>query len=362
MITKLGIKGFKSIKDQVVDLAPINIMIGGNGIGKSNFIASFTFIRNLYEQNLQNYVLAEGGAGRLLYMGKKETDSISFDLFFAERNRNEHNRFIVVLKEAHDTLFIEHIETSLFNSSQFDMHLYDTNQKESSFKATNKVQTYYISRILSDLDVYHLHDTGDRSPMKGNCNINDNVSLRSNGANLAAFLYYLKEKYPKHFARIERTVASVSPFFAGFNLAPNRLNEEVIQLEWKQKGARDNYFNAYQLSDGTLRFICLVTLLLQPTPPQTIIIDEPELGLHPIAIRKLSDLIIQASEKSQIIISTQSVNLVDNFRPEDILVVDRKDNAAVFQRQDTESLSRWLEDYSLGEIWEKNIIGGQPLN
>ena len=121
------------------------------------------------------------------------------------------------------------------------------------------------------------------------------------------------------------------------------------------------YFNAYQLSDGTLRFICLATLLLQPNLPQTIIIDEPELGLHPVAVNKLAALIKKASAKTQIIISTQSVNLVDNFGPQDIIVVDRKDNATVFNRLDAESLDVWLKDYSLGEIWEKNVIGGQPL-
>lgn len=139
---------------------------------------------------------------------------------------------------------------------------------------------------------------------------------------------------------------------------PNRLNEQLIQLEWKQAGAVDTYFNAYQLSDGTLRFICLATLLLQPNLPQTIIIDEPELGLHPVAVNKLAALIKKASAKTQIIISTQSVNLVDNFGPQDIIVVDRKDNATVFNRLDAESLDVWLKDYSLGEIWERMSLAG----
>ena len=156
-------------------------------------------------------------------------------------------------------------------------------------------------------------------------------------------------------------VQAVSPFFEGFALTPDRLNPKLIQLEWKQRGVEDAYFNAYQLSDGTLRFICLATLLLQPEPPQTIIIDEPELGLHPMAINKLSALIKKASDQSQIIISTQSVSLVDNFNAEDIIVVDMKNNASQFRRLDNEKLAVWLEQYSLGEIWEKNLIGGQPF-
>ena len=163
-----------------------------------------------------------------------------------------------------------------------------------------------------------------------------NVSLKNNGANIAAFLYYLKEKHPKHFTRIEKAVASVSPFFEGFCLMPNRLNEQLIQLEWKQKGAVDTR-NRHHHHIG-----------------RTII---EELGLHPVAVNKLAALIKKASREAQIIISTQSVNLVDNFEPEDIIVVDRKDNATVFNRLDSENLAHWLEDYSLGEIWEKNVIG-----
>ena len=348
MINKIVVKGYKSIKEQAVELLPI--------------------IRNLYEQNLQNYILTKGGADCLLYMGKKETEHIVFDLFFAKRDQEAHNRFIVKLKEAQDSLFIERVETAFNSGGVWHGQLDEANRQESSFKNDYAGQAFYVNSLLREFEVYHFHDTGDhfhdtgdRSPMKGKCNIEDNISLKSNGANIAAFLYYLKEKFPKHFARIEKTVASVSPFFDGFNLMPNRLNEQLIQLEWKQAGAVDTYFNAYQLSDGTLRFICLATLLLQPNLPQTIIIDEPELGLHPVAVNKLAAMIKKASAKTQIIISTQSVNLVDNFEPQDIVVVDRKDNATVFNRLDTESLEVWLEDYSLGEIWEKNVIGGQPL-
>lgn len=361
MIQKIEIKGYKSIKEQIVDLFPVNILIGGNGIGKSNFISTFTLIRNLYEQNLQNFILSKGGANSLLYMGNKETDHISFDIFFAERDKDAHNRFIVNLSEAQDTLFIKHIDTAFCSGNTWHTQLHETNKKESSFKYDHTGQAFYVNSLLREFEVYHFHDTGDRSPMKGKCNINDNISLKSNGANIAAFLYYLKEKHPKHFMRIEKTVASVSPFFESFNLMPNRLNENVIQLEWKQKGATDTYFNAYQLSDGTLRFICLAALLLQPKLPKTIIIDEPELGLHPVAVNKLAALIKKASKEAQIIISTQSVGLVDNFEPEDIIVVDRKDNATVFNRLDPETLKHWLDEYSLGEVWEKNIIGGQPL-
>ena len=121
------------------------------------------------------------------------------------------------------------------------------------------------------------------------------------------------------------------------------------------------YMDATNLSDGTLRFIALTTLLLQPDPPQTIIVDEPELGLHPAAINMLAGLIKKAAaNRIQVIIATQSVNLVNCFEPEDILVSDRENGATIFKHLDLDSLGTWLNDYNIGTIWEKNIIGGQP--
>lgn len=151
----------------------------------------------------------------------------------------------------------------------------------------------------------------------------------------------------------------LAPYFERFDLKPDRINSETIRLEWKEKGS-DTYFNAKHLSDGTLRFIALTTLLLQPEAPQVIIIDEPELGLHPFAINKLAGLIKKASANTQIIISTQSVNLVDNFEPEDIITVDREDGQSVFKRQSSEALKDWLIDCSISDLWDKNVIGGRP--
>jgi predicted ATPase len=192
--------------------------------------------------------------------------------------------------------------------------------------------------------------------------LNDNHYLRRDGSNLAAFLYYLKLKEPKHFKRIELMVKSIAPFFERFDLEPNFLNENKIELEWKEKGHPDHYFNGYHLSDGTLRFICLATLLMQPNPPETIIIDEPELGLHPVAINKLAAMVRKASEKVQVIISTQSTNLIDNFEPEDIIVTDRENNGSVFKRLKSEELSTWLEEYTLGDLWGQNKLGAQPYS
>lgn len=197
--------------------------------------------------------------------------------------------------------------------------------------------------------------------MRSSANINDNRFLKTDGSNLPAFLYMLQEKYPKTLKRIELTIRSVMPYFGNFALAPSLLDESQINLQWNDMENNEKYFDANDLSDGSIRFIALATLLQQPVLPKVIIIDEPELGLHPTAIVKLAGMIKSvASRDCQVIISTQSVNLINNFDAEDIITVDRKDKQSTFNRLNSETLQSWLADYSLGELWTKSVINGQP--
>ncbi len=223
-----------------------------------------------------------------------------------------------------------------------------------------KKVVHYVFELMQKFLVYHFHDTSITAKMRQDSDINDNRYLRRDAANLAAFLYMLKEKYPEHFRKIEDTIKIIAPFFEKFNLEPLELNKERIKLEWKQVGT-DQYFNANHLSDGTLRMICLITLLLQPNPPDTIIIDEPELGLHPAAIQLLGSMIKSLAAKGkQIICSTQSVTFINQFEPEDIIVVERNNGESVFKKLEKNKLNDWLNEYSLGELWEKNVLGGRP--
>jgi predicted ATPase len=189
--------------------------------------------------------------------------------------------------------------------------------------------------------------------------VDDNRFFRPDAANLPAYLYWLQEKHPVQFRYIEEHTRLVAPFFDRFVLAPLKRNEGKIKLEWRHKGS-DAYFDGYSLSDGTLRFICLATLLLQPDPPALILLDEPELGLHPFAIRILAEMLEAASQKVQVILATQSVTLLDNFAPKDIIVAENDGRGSIFKRLDEAELEGWLEDYSIGELWEKNVLGGLP--
>ena len=197
--------------------------------------------------------------------------------------------------------------------------------------------------------------------MRKTAKVNDNDFLRADGANLAAFLYYLKEKHSDSYSLIQRTVQRVAPFFDDFQLRPLKLQPDTIRLEWRHKNS-DQYFDASSLSDGTLRFITLATLFLQPVEhrPSAILVDEPELGLHPYAIEMVASLIRQASIDTQVIVSTQSSLLLDHFEPDDVLVANRVNGGTQVARLDSKHLGRWLTDYSLGQLWEKNELGGRP--
>jgi len=219
---------------------------------------------------------------------------------------------------------------------------------------------YLNSRVFSGRRP-HVHDTSITSKMRKTAQLNDNGFLQPDGSNLPAFLYLLQEKYQESYRLIRGAVQRVAPFFDDFILRPDPLNEETIRLAWRHKNS-EQYFGASALSDGSMRFIVLATLLLQPDRfrPSVILVDEPELGLHPYAMALLASLIKQASQTSQVIVSTQSSVLLDHFEPEDVLVAERAGGGTRLTRLESPRLKAWLEDYSLGQLWEKNELGGRP--
>ncbi|PSJ17702.1 AAA family ATPase [Nitrosomonas supralitoralis] len=361
-LNTISIKGFKSISSIEVKLGAINVVIGPNGSGKSNFIGVFSFLHSIREGHLQDYVIKAGGADKVLHFGTKITNNLQIHIKFED----ERNQYRINLQPTDADELVPESEWVYFWDKRNYSEPYKEGiariGKEASISApSSKKVANYVREHLDRWRLYHFHDTSSSSPMKKTMDINDNRYLRPDGSNLAAFLYFLREKHNTSYSLIRRTVQRVAPFFDDFQLEPQQLNSEKIRLEWKHKGS-EAYFDASALSDGTLRFIALATLFLQPIhyQPSVILVDEPELGLHPYAITLLTSLIRQASVNIQVIISTQSSILLDHFQPEDVLVADRVDGGTQFTRLDPVKLDGWLQDYSLGQLWEKNELGGRP--
>ncbi len=365
-IHHLTIRGFKSIRRlEQFELRKLNILIGPNGSGKSNLVSYFRMLAELVEERLQLWVSQQGGADRVLSLGVKNTPSFESCAEFGP------NQYKFVLNPGIDGSFSFAEEQLYYKGDHlakegvwYPLH---SGHKEARIKEVSKEKYRYSTiagycyKSISEWKVYHFHDTGDTAGMKRLGSVQDNEYLRPDASNLAAYLYRLLNEKPSVYDEIRKTVRLAIPFFDDFTLKPQPLKtgEEQIRLLWRQKES-DYPLWPSQLSDGSLRFICLVTALLQPVPPSTIIIDEPELGLHPYAITLLGALLRSASKRMQVIVSTQSVPLLNEFSLSDLIVVERENDETVFKRLDEQDFAAWLEDYSIGELWEKNILGGRP--
>jgi predicted ATPase len=354
-LSKLVLSGFKSIAHCDLEIGSLNVLIGANGAGKSNFIGFFRLINRVLDSQLQVYVSDAGGPDAVLHFGRKKTEALKADLYFGN------NGYKFTLKPTQDNRMMFAHEALWWNvhgdwqSASGHFESYAEEQK-------GKTLIYnHVVPAMRSWRVYHFHDTSPSALVKQVHSINDNEYLRDDARNLASFLYRLRHHHEAHYKRIVKSIQMVAPFFGDFHLRPTLNNKETIQLEWTESG-QDIPFAASALSDGTLRFICLATLLLQPEEfvPTTILIDEPELGLHPFAIAMLGAMIKATAQKHQLIISTQSVELVNEFEAEDLIVVDKQDGASTFKRPDEAALNEWLSEYSLGELWKKNLLGGRP--
>jgi predicted ATPase len=364
-LERITIMGFKSIRElRGFELRQLNVLVGANGAGKTNFISLFKLLNHLIDKRLQIFVAQSGGVNSFLHFGRKMTSQIEIDLEFGDTNIA--NGYHVGLSPSTKGNFVIawencrfHNRTAYQNPLEYPSLGQGHEETRLPEAAGSAEPARYVMNTLLRWKVYHFHDTSENARVKQIGDIGDNAIFRPDAANLAAYLYFLQNQYPIHYQRIVETIRLVAPFFDDFVLRPLAENQNKIRLEWREKKS-DDYFDASYLSDGTLRFICLTTLLLQPSLPSLVIIDEPELGLHPYAINLLADMLHSASTKAQVIVSTQSVPLVNQFMPEDVIVVGREGDQSEFRRLNVENLVEWLEEYSLGELWEKNVIGGRP--
>ena len=364
-LSNLSIAGWKSIQklDPPLELGPLNVLIGANGSGKSNLVSFFKLLHELEGERLQTYVGQSGGADSLLHLGSKITQQVQAFLEFKVDAGTVQYK-LGLAYAASGALLIQ--------SEQFISHadggmvaLGDGGYLESRLRLW-AASPHWLVRTISDLlrqfRVYHFHDTAPTARIRQEGYIEANQSLYSDGGNLAAMLYLYQQTKPMIYRRIAATVRHIMPMFDDFVLVPQRLNPKNILLNWRKRGS-DYLFGPHQLSDGSLRAMALIALFLQPVEdlPALIVVDEPELGLHPDAITIIAGLIRAASLKTQVILTTQSTTFLDHFEPEEIIVVDDEQGRSTFRHLDSDGLREWLEDYTVSQLWEKNVLGGGPI-
>lgn len=363
-LKSLSVSGYKSIKEDTIVLGALNVLIGGNGVGKSNWISVFKFLREIVEGNLQLSV-STTGARNLLYKGGKEVASISIKAVYEEPSSNGslENSYDIKLNVTDEDNLVFAYENTYFHRKPDYINALPrplgSGQSESKLSQSRKHVSGWVFDDLTSYSIYHFHDTSASANVKQIQDIEDNKVLYRDAGNLAPYLYWMKQKFPDNFDAIESAVRQIAPFFDKFELSPSKNNAEKIRLEWREKGWEQN-LNPHLLSDGTLRFICLATLLLQPVLPNMILLDEPELGLHPAAIKQLAELLKEATTRTQLFVATQSVTLINQLDLADVFVADRIDGATKLHQFTEEDLSQWVDRYSIGELWEKNLIGGKP--
>lgn len=365
MLKQVKIRGFRSIREMDLELRPLNVLIGANGAGKSNLISFFKMLNELTAGRLQQYIAATGRAQSVLHFGPKVTPQFEGHLDF-ETDNGMNSYSMRLFHAAGDTLvFAEETLCFLKNGTQtpniFSLGAGHAETRIHDEASQGGPTAKSIRYLLNHCRVYHFHDTSQTARVRQFGYVGDQRWLMHDAANLAAILFRLREERGVIYQRILGTIRLIAPFFDDFELVPSGPSKTDIILNWRHKES-DLVFGPHQLSDGTLRAICLVGLLLQPPEdfPALIIVDEPELGLHPFALNIIASLFQSAAQHTQVLISTQSGRFLDCFDSEDVVVVERDGQASRFTRQDSQKLEAWLEDYSLGEVWEKNVIGGGP--
>jgi predicted ATPase len=366
MLRRVILNGFKSIKAMDLELRALNVLIGANGAGKSNLVSFFKLLNEMMAGRLQTYIGTSGRAQSLLHFGPKVTPQMEARLEF-EVNNGMDVFAMRLFHAAGDTLVFAEETLSFLQTGFLSPKIVSlgSGQQETRIRAEadkGEPTARAIRKMLNRCRVYHFHDTSPTAQVRLHGYIGHNRWLMPDAGNLAAFLLRLREENGgSAYQRIVTTIRLIAPFFDDFDLVPAGPNKTEIMLNWREKGS-EMVFGPHQFSDGTLRAICLVTLLLQPEDelPDLIIVDEPEIGLHPYALNVVAALFGKASHHTQVLISTQSGSFLDSFDPEDVIVVNREGKESRFERLNPMELEAWLDEYSLGEVWEKNVIGGGP--
>lgn len=373
-LKRLKVQGFRSLRDVDLELRDLTVLIGANGSGKSNLLSLLRLVHAAVSTDLQFRIATDGNASSVLHYGPKHTNEIRVDLEIGGGPESSEYGFTLSLAAPDRLIFAEErIRARPGPGEEPFAKLRSLNQLESTLASLAQVKetphastAREIVKVLGRVQAYHFHDTSRTAQVRLTQDVDRNRGLLADGANLASFLHMLRHVHPQHYQVILGNIRQVVPYLKDFELAPEKLNEKSILLRWRDRNP-DYEFGAHQLSDGSLRAIALITALLQPEElmPSVFVIDEPELGLHPLAVSHIGSLIKALSSTRQVVVATQSPRILSQVEPEDVVVVEREEDergfgSSTFRRLSAEGLARWRGEYDLGALFEMNVTGGAP--
>ena len=370
-IESVKIQGFRSLADvELTDLPNAAVLIGPNGSGKSNVVRFLDMVHFILRyRDLATYVVQQGGADDQLYGGADTTESLYADILCRTSAGLTGYDFTLAYSMLDKLYFHSESIRQLQVEPSLEPWSYDLGRghretnlvefaRSASLPPEQAEEIRNLLGLFRNRAVFQFCDTTYNSNIKARQDVEDSDRLFFHGGNLAAVLYRLEQEDTRRYDYICELISRILPTFHRFDLEESF---GKVMLRWKSLGS-DKTMGAHLTSDGSLRAFCLVTLLNLPEEmlPSVILLDEPELGLHPSAVGLVGAMIKVMSKHRQVIVATQSPLLVDEFTPDEIFVTELKEGQTVITRQDEEYLSVWLEEYSTGELWQKNVMGGHP--
>jgi predicted ATPase len=378
-IKRIKIHGFKSLKEIDFELRPLNVLIGPNNGGKTNFLDFFAFLSEAAHEQLQDAIARRGGFHSLVFAGYADPKNqklfweIQCETPIVENPRISYKTTLTSTlsfppgtKVEEESLGGQDLGVRKRPFSDLEKILAGHKILE---KPKLKEEELVIAQEPKELVEFMFRDymrswtiyefsTAENSPLRREQSLKADIRISPTGDNLASVLHNLREQgqYREAYNEIIKTLKAAFPAFKDLHF-PSGGGEGKIIIRWEEGFRRD--FSANVLSDGVLKFLCLATLLLSSDPPDIICIDEPEIGLHPGLIGLVAEMLVAASEKTQLIVATHSPQLITHLKPEDVVVVERENGATVLKRLPAEQLQSWLRDFTLGELWLTGVIGGR---
>lgn len=354
LIKKLKLQNFLSYQKEEIELQSLNVLIGTNGSGKSNLIEAFRLLKAI-PTDLMLPIRQGGGVNEFLWKGKNSvvpTATLGVVLnnteqdFYYELNFSSANQKLEILKEVIGNTEVNKEERLSLEQSVVAKGLLNSN-------LINQ-ELFYLKNQFSDIGFYRDWHLGQGSTLRKPQHTDlPEHPLEEDGSNLGVVLNNLQ--YQLHSQNILQQFKKFYPTAQELSI---KIYGGTVQIF-----IRENDFSqpipAPRLSDGTLHYLFLMALLLDPNPAPLLCIEEPELGLHPDVLPTIAEILIEASQRTQLIVTTHSDILISALPPESVLVCERDNNGSNLSRLNPEQLKEWLENYTIGDLWLMGEIGGR---